>query len=279
MCTFPKQPFMPTPLEDIRFLADSENRFTALKSLEAGSQTRSEVQTATGASKATISRILRDFEERGWADRDGHQYALTPLGEYVANTFVDLHEHMSTAADLRELLPWFPLAELDVEFDLEVLTGARVTAATPENPMAPVARVLAIERESTRTKTLADRLPESCIKARHEAVVEHAQTSELITTRDVAASVIESPYSDKFGEIVAADHSTVYVSEGDVPPGGIHDGTAYLIIADDQDVNVGVIESDDPAIVEELTETFESLREAATPLSSADLETQESIGV
>lgn len=263
-----------TPLDDIRFLADSENRFTALEALAAGARTRSELRDATGASSATISRLLGDFESHGWVARDGNRYALTPLGEYVANSFVDLYDHMATASDLRELLPWFPLGELDVEVDLEVLTGARVTAATPENPMAPVARVLDIERESTWTNTLADKFPEPCIDARHEAVVGGSQTFELVTTRAVIASVMASPGADKFEEIVAADRSTVYVHDGDVPPGGIYDGTAYLIVLDDRDVSVGLIESDDPTLVDRLTETFDEYRDVSTRLTAATLETE-----
>lgn len=263
---------MTTPLEDIRFLADSENRFTALDALAAGPRTRAQLLSETGASKATISRLLGDFESRGWVARDGHRYALTPLGEYVASTFIDLYDGMATASHLRELLPWFPLGELDVEFDLEILTGARITAATPDDPMAPVARVLDIERESARTNTLADRLPEPCIKARHEAVVDSTQTSELVTTSTVVESVLESPYAEEFEEIVAADRSAVYVHDGDVPPGGIYDGTAYLIVADDRDVNVGVIESDEPALLERLTETFDQYRDESTRLTPSELE-------
>ncbi|WP_458188699.1 helix-turn-helix transcriptional regulator [Haladaptatus sp. NG-WS-4] len=267
-----------TPLEDIRFLADSENRFTALEALAAGPQTRSELRSATEASKATISRLLGDFESRGWVARDGNRYALTPLGEYVSSSFVNLYDHMTTASDLRELLPWFPLEELDFGLDLEVLTGARITAATPDNPMAPVARVLDIERESTSTNTLADRLPEPCIKARHEAVVGGTQTCELVTTPEVIESVMTSSYADKFEEIVAADRSTVFAYDGDVEPGGIYDGTAYLIVADDRDVNVGVIESDDPDFVDRLSETFEEYREGAIRLTESALENdQESV--
>jgi len=263
---------MATPLEDIRFLADSENRFTALEALAADPRTRSELRSATGASSATVSRLLGDFEDRGWVARDGNRYALTPLGEYVASAFVDLHDQMTTAGELRELLPWFPLGELDVEVDLDVLTGATVTAATPENPMAPVARVLEIERESSRTSTLANKFPEPCIDARHEAVVGRAQTCELVTTRAVVESVIASACVDEFADIVAADSCTVYVHDGDVPPGGIYDGTAYLIVADDRDVNVGLVESDDPALVDRLAETFEAYRDASTRLTTSALE-------
>ena len=260
-----------TPLEDIRFLADSENRFTALEALAEGPRTRSELRSATEASSATISRLLGDFENRGWVTRDGNRYALTPLGEYVASRFISLYDDMTTAGELRELLPWFPLEELDVESDLEVLAGARITAATPDDPMAPVARVLDIERKSTWTNTLADKFPEPCVEARHEAVVDGAQTMELVTTPVVIESVMASAGADKFEEIVAADRSTVYVYDGDLPPGGIYDGTAYLIVLDDRDVSVGLIESDDPALVDRLTGTFDEYREASTRLTTSDL--------
>lgn len=260
-----------TPLEDIRFLADSENRFTALEVLAGGPRSRGELRTATDASKATISRILGDFENRDWIARDGTEYVLTPLGEYVAGTFIDCYDHMSNASDLRELLQWFPLKELDVDVDLEVLTEARITAATPENPMAPAARVLDIERESTWTNTLADRLPESCIKARHEGVVARSQLCELVTSTEVIESVMASPCAELFEEIVAADGATVFVHDGDVPPGGVYDGTAYVIVLNEEDVSVGVVESDDPSLVEQLNETFEEYREASTQLTTSQL--------
>ena len=265
---------MSTPLDDIRFLADSENRFVALDVLAAGPRTRAELQSATEASSATISRLLGDFESRGWVARDGNRYALTPLGGYVSSAFIDLYDRMTTASDLRELLPWFPLGELDVEFNLDVLTGARITAATPDDPMAPVARVLDIERESTWTNTLADKFPEPCIEARHEAVVVGTQTFELVTTPAVIASVMTSPAADKFEDVVAADRSTVYVYDGDVPPGGIYDGMAYLIVLDDQDVSVGLIESDDPALVDQLTERFDEYRDESARLTTSELKDQ-----
>jgi predicted transcriptional regulator len=264
---------MDTPLEDVRFLADSENRFVALESLASGPRTRSELRRATESSKATVSRLLGDFERHGWVVEDGSRYALTPLGDYVADAFGTLYDRMRTAHELRDLLPWFPLGELDQEFDLEVLAGASVTAATPENPLAPVARVLEIERASSWTHTLANRFPKACIEARHEAILEGNQTCELVLTPSAVESAMASPTADKFEEIVAADPSSVYLYDGDVGPGGIYDGTAYLIVANEEDVNVGLIESDDPEFVERLEKTFDRYRETSITLTVSMLAT------
>ncbi len=263
---------MSTPLDEIRFLADSENRFTALEALAAGPCTRSELRSTTGSSSATISRLLSDFENRSLVTRDENRYMLTPLGEYVASAFADLYDRMTTASDLRKLLPWFPLSELDFEFDLEVLTGAKVTAATPDNPLATVARILEIERESAWTNTLANDFPQPCIEARYEAVVGGTQMFELVTTPAVIETVMESDCAEKFGRLVGADRVTVYVHDEDVEPnGGIYDGTAYLIIVDDQDVSVGLIESDDPDLVDWLAGRFDEYRRASTQLTVSEL--------
>jgi hypothetical protein len=82
-----------------------------------------------------------------------------------------------------------------------------------------------------------------------------------------------SPTADKFEEIVAADPSSVYLYDGDVGPGGIYDGTAYLIVANEEDVHVGLIESDDPEFVERLEKTFDRYRETSITLTVSMLAT------
>ena len=97
----PNQPnVMSAPLDDIRFLADSGNRVQAVEALAEKPRTRPELRDTTGASAATISRMLRAFGSRGWVYRDGSRYALTPLGTYVASTFGELHDRMTTAHNL-----------------------------------------------------------------------------------------------------------------------------------------------------------------------------------
>ena len=55
---------MEGPLEEIEFLARSTNRVEVLRLLSTGPRTRRELAAATGASQATLGRIIEDFTER-----------------------------------------------------------------------------------------------------------------------------------------------------------------------------------------------------------------------
>lgn len=57
---------MRTPLGDIEFLARSEHRLTVLETLPEEGLTPNELKEETGIPRATIGRILGNFEERGW---------------------------------------------------------------------------------------------------------------------------------------------------------------------------------------------------------------------
>jgi hypothetical protein len=72
-------------LEDIEFLSRSPHRVRALRTLRAGPADRDDLRAATEASKATVSRLLNEFEDRNWVVRDGHEYELTDPGEAEAD--------------------------------------------------------------------------------------------------------------------------------------------------------------------------------------------------
>jgi len=61
---------MEAPLEEIEFLARSQNRVAVLRLLATESHTRRSLAAATGASQATLGRIPEDFTDRSWVRRD-----------------------------------------------------------------------------------------------------------------------------------------------------------------------------------------------------------------
>lgn len=128
-----------TSLADIEFLARSPHRVGILDALADGACDRDELRSATGASKPTIGRILSDFEERTWSVRDGHDYRLTPLGEFVADRFERLREAMETERALRDVLPWLP-SEME-GFSVGLFSGAIVSYPGPGYPYEPVERI------------------------------------------------------------------------------------------------------------------------------------------
>lgn len=95
-------------LEDIEFLSRSPHRVRALRTLHDGPADRDDLRAATEASKATVSRLLNEFEDRDWVVRDGHAYELTDSGEFVAERFLRLVAEMDTEHALRDVWRWFP---------------------------------------------------------------------------------------------------------------------------------------------------------------------------
>ena len=141
---------MTSSIENIEFLARSEHRLGVLSQLAEGTCTRHELCTATGASSPTIGRILSDFDDRRWTVRDGSTYALTPLGEFVANRFADLHDAMETERELRDVWKYIP-REME-GFTVDLFADAVVSYPGSEYPYEPVERVSHLIEETTRMR-------------------------------------------------------------------------------------------------------------------------------
>ena len=113
-----------TPLEEIEFLARSPNRVSVLDALTRGPMGRYEIEDATGVARATLGRILDDFEDRGWVREDDRQYRTTQLGAYVSREITTVLERFEPVPALNEVAQWFP--EDGFGFDLKRLAGATV---------------------------------------------------------------------------------------------------------------------------------------------------------
>lgn len=111
-------------LEPIAYLSRSANRVQVLEALtenitnpgrpREGYEPR-ELKEATGASEATVSRIISEFEERRWVRRntDG-EYEATPKGELVATEFGPFVKSMETIEELDEIAAILPIPELTI---------------------------------------------------------------------------------------------------------------------------------------------------------------------
>lgn len=257
---------MTESLDDIRFLADSEHRPVVMELLVDGPRSRRDLREATGASSATVGRIVGSFEERGWLVRDGSHYSLTALGGFVAESFARLQHDMEVARELNELLPFVPLPEIGI--GVERLTDARVTHATQFEPFAVVSRVRELERDSLTARSLTDFFPEPCIDGRYESIVHGEQTFEAVFAPVVVELAMASESAEKFEAIVASDRTDVYVYGGEIAyPVMFHDGVGCLVVRNEVDVSIGMIETDDGAFVEWVTDTFECYRAEARPLT------------
>jgi DNA-binding IclR family transcriptional regulator len=123
---------MEASLAEVEFLALSENRVAVLRLLAEGPRTRSDLAGETGASQATLGRILQDFADRSWIERRGGEYAATATGRLVSRGFTDLLDILETERELRGVVEHLPTDELT--FDLRHLSNATVTVALKKSP-------------------------------------------------------------------------------------------------------------------------------------------------
>ena len=69
---------METALDNVAFLANSENRVAVLKIIVEESRDRDELRDQVDASRVTIARILRELEAREWITRSVLLYTCVP---------------------------------------------------------------------------------------------------------------------------------------------------------------------------------------------------------
>jgi len=121
--------------------------------LAEGRHTRNELATATGASQATLGRILGDFKDRSWIRHDGSEYVATATGRLVAEGFTDLQEILETEGKLRDIVDYLPTHAMD--FDLRRLSDATITVPSATRPNAPLSRLLDFIRDGDDVRTFS----------------------------------------------------------------------------------------------------------------------------
>ena len=255
-------------IETIEYLARSAHRVGVLESLRDGPTDRGRLRDATGASSPTIGRVLSDFRDHRWVDRDGAVYALTPLGEFVADRFLALRDEMETEAKLRDVWRWLPL---DMPgFSVDLFADAVVSHPGPAYPYEPVERLSHLI-ESTSTMRGFDSIvyKSSNLETACEAILNGMTFEYVFTPEALEGTFAWNP--ERMREVAACDHATVYVHDhlpgGDRCGLGIVDDRAGICCHDpDTGALVAIIDTDAPAAREWAVSTFERVKAEATPV-------------
>lgn len=261
---------MDDALAEMEFLARSGNRIAVLEAVSERPHTRSELAERTGASQATLGRILRDFEERNWLARTDGAYVATPTGTLVADGVLDLRKRLETERRLRPVVGMLP-DELDV--DLRRLRTATLTTPTETRPSAPVTRSLDILREAGHIRAVSRALNDRTLRLlRRRAVADGCTVDGVFAARAIEALVDDDRLRPKLRELVAAESADIHVYEGPLSLAvTLADGTVCLLLRDDDGVVQAALDTDDEAVAEWAASVHEQHRTAAEPLSPADI--------
>lgn len=207
-----------SPLDDIEYLVRSEHRVTALAALARRPQSRTDLRTMTGVSQSTIGRTLREFEDRRWIHRTGHQYEATHLGAFVTSGMRELIDRVETEQQLREV--WRCLPPEESGFTVEMISDAVVTVAEADNPYYPVNRFLSLLQETDRFWFAGFDLAllEPCKDELCSRIIDGMRT-EIIDPPSVV-TYIRSTYPGRFSEALESGNLTVWLHD-DLPSYGV----------------------------------------------------------
>lgn len=266
---------MDPALEEIEFLARSTHRVGVIEALTDEPHEGRALREATDASSPTMSRILSDFEERRWIVREGSTYELTPLGEFVADRFLDLHDSMEVERKLRDVWQWLP-REME-GFSADLFADATVSYPGPKYPYEPVDRLTQLIEGTTRLRGFDSIVYKSINNETVcEAVLAGMELEYVYSPTALEGTVAWNP--ERVMEAAAREHCTVYVHEA-LPDGnrcglGIVDDRAGICCHDaETGALTAVIDTDAPEAREWAIATFEAVRREAEPVGPRVFET------
>jgi predicted transcriptional regulator len=261
---------MESALEEIEFLALSSNRVEVLRLLSEGRRTRSDLAAATGASQATLGRILGDFEERSWVRREGGAYAATATGELVSEGFADLLDVFETEAGLRGVVRYLPDDALD--FDLGHLADATITVPSQTRPNAPVKRLLTLLRGANEVRIFSYAFNEQSLTVVEDRTSAGEQTFEGVFSRSaIDALADDSGLRRRLRSLLDADGAELRIRDEEIPVAvTVVDDAVHLLLRDENGVLQASIDADDEVVRAWARETFERYWESASPLRPED---------
>ncbi|WP_338739639.1 helix-turn-helix transcriptional regulator [Haloplanus salilacus] len=262
---------MESALSEIEFLALSANRVAVLRRLVDGRHTRGDLAMATGASQATLGRILRDFEDRSWIERVDGGYTATATGELVADGFLDLLEIMETEVELRSVVRYLPTDAID--FDLRRFDDATITVPSGTKPNAPVSRVLDLLRDADEIRAFSHAFNEGSLTVVEERVTDGESTFEGVFSRRALDAVADDAgLRRRLDSLLDAPGTNVRVREAEIPVAvTVADDVVHMLLRDEDGVLRASIDSDDPIVRAWAHDTFDRYWNAASPVDEDEL--------
>ena len=259
---------MDQSLDEIEYLSRSENRVQVLKLLTRDALTRRELQDEIGASQATLSRILQDFESRQWIQKRDVVYETTALGAWVADCLGALQQALSVSDELQELEPWLPTG-ID-GFDVSWLVDAEVITPTQIEPNAPMDRIGHSLRTGQHVRILSYTYNKNCLDANVTAIREGGQRYEAVYSDDAIQSLHgNSEWRDQFETILDADTTAISVYNGEIPCSvTIVDEVVQLVLRDEHGIIRAMVESKSRPLRKWANSLFEQYLDDAKSVSS-----------
>lgn len=261
---------MVSSIEDVVFLARSEHRVDALRRLREGPCDRDDLRRATGASRATVTRLGNEFEARDWVVRDGRRYTLTDLGSFVADEFLRLVDRMETERTLRDVWEWFPSDVSGCAPSLFV--DASISMPESHSPYHPLPRFV---DQVESADTMCGFSERSLKPGSYEVILKNTaegMEAELIFPRAVIDEMLEAT-ADSLIEAAVESSRLDILERDDLPTDtgfALFDDRLALYCRDDNGVTKVGVDTDSPEAVDWAESVYEDVHSGARAVDVAE---------
>jgi len=257
------------PLEELEFLARSPNRVAVLGALTDGPVGRYDLEDETGVTRATLGRILDDFEARGWVVETDRRYEATQLGAYVSREFGAVLERFEPVPALEAVAQWFPPDGFG--FDLGHLAGADVIRSSRENVLAPTAHISRRIREAEHVRLITYSVLPGVLDVCWRGTVDGQLELEGVLEVAAVNGVGTDPHlREQAAEMFETGRSTVYVYDGDIPSTVfVIDDLVLLCLSGGEGAPLAVIETTDAAVRSWAEAMMDELQRECVPLDGS----------
>lgn len=214
---------------DSDLLIDLLRRSPVLEVLEEEPLDRRELQERVDISRATSHRYTRLLGDLGVIEKSDDEFRLTESGILLTDALIRFKREALSALALAPVLEAVQNAPVDL--DIEALAEATVTSAERGDPYSPVARFIALVRE---TETLQgfdmDGIAPLYLEEIQRQIVDGMETEDLVLPEAVKDSL--DNYPEKCMEACASGNLTIH----------LHDGLPFGLAVFDDRVGIGVCE-------------------------------------
>ncbi len=254
----------------MEFLARSEHRLAVLQAVAEATHTRRELSETTGASQATLGRIIEDFDARSWLTQTEAGYTATATGRLIAAATDELLTTFETEQKLRDIVEYLPTET--ISFDLRRLDDATITVPTQTRPSAPLRRLLDRMRTADRLRAFSHTFNGRSLETVTKQVIDGTQTFDAVfgeTAIDALAT--DDQLWERLTTLAAADDARLRVRpDGVAAAATVSDDTVTFLLRDENGVVQAAVESTDPAIRTWAVETFDRYLETAVPFEPSE---------
>ncbi|WP_083864450.1 helix-turn-helix transcriptional regulator [Natrinema pallidum] len=223
---------MGTASEQIAYLSRSANRPRLLRSIADQPGTPSDLVERCSISRATVQRIIADFENYGWVIKNNGKYGLTAAGSLILETYEETITKIDQIIETKPVLRQFSSGN---EPPVRPLSQSDIVVASDDQPHAPVFHYRKqLTCRTIEAQYIVDPIANPTFDEIHHDLYEECQSVTVILNSNFETSIENS------GWLVDVSPEELYVYPGKLSVGLVISEDDVLAIFYDEDWSVKV---------------------------------------